>query len=136
MATQTSTAKPGAKQGFEEFCRETFDFKKAFGKPEALKGYRVLSCTQYILGSSCASYLAELGADGIKIEAPRRGEAMRQTTPFNEPFLYPLSRWVPERGTGLGCHSANAIAYFISLDFHRPDGQAILKKLAAKSDVM
>src|SRR5260370_912712 len=93
MATQTSTAKPGAKQGFEEFCRETFDFKKAFGKPEALKGYRVLSCTQYILGPSCASYLAELGAEVIKIDAPRRGEAMRHTTPFNEPFLDPLSRW-------------------------------------------
>src|SRR5437899_468392 len=92
MATQTRTAKPGAQQGFEEFCRETFDFKKAFGKPEALKGYRVLSCTQYILGPSCASYMAELGAEVIKIEAPRRGEAMRHTTPFNEPFLYPLDR--------------------------------------------
>src|SRR2546428_7555662 len=71
MATQTSTAKPGTQQGFEQFCRETFDFKKAFGKPEALKGYRVLSCTQYILGPSCASYLAEFGAEAIKIEAPR-----------------------------------------------------------------
>ncbi len=110
--------------------------KTSFGKPEALKGYRVLSCTQYILGPSCASYLAELGAEVIKIEAPRRGEAMRHTTPFNEPFLYPLSRWIPERGTGLGFFGANPNEYFISLDFHRPEGQAILKKLAAKSDVV
>ncbi len=136
MATQSNTPKPGTQQGFEEFCRQTFDFKKAFGKPEALKGVRVLSCTQYILGPSCASYLAELGAEVIKIEAPRRGEAMRHTTPFNEPFLYPLSRWVPERGTGLGFFGANPNEYFISVDFHRPEGQDILKKLAAKSDVM
>jgi crotonobetainyl-CoA:carnitine CoA-transferase CaiB-like acyl-CoA transferase len=123
-------------QSFEEFCRETFDPRKEFSKPEALKGYRVLSCTQYILGPSCASYLAELGAEVIKIEAPRRGEAMRHTTPFNEPFLYPLSRWVPERGTGLGFVGANPNEYFISVDFHRPEGQSIVKKLAAKADVM
>jgi crotonobetainyl-CoA:carnitine CoA-transferase CaiB-like acyl-CoA transferase len=127
-ATQTKS--------FEEFCRETFDPRKEFSKPEALKGYRVLSCTQYILGPSCASYLAELGAEVIKIEAPRRGEAMRHTTPFNEPFLYPLSRWVPERGTGLGFVGANPNEYFISVDFHRPEGQSIVKKLAAKADVM
>jgi len=41
---------------FERYCRETFDPAAIFGKPEVLKGYRVLSCTQYILGPSCASY--------------------------------------------------------------------------------
>jgi crotonobetainyl-CoA:carnitine CoA-transferase CaiB-like acyl-CoA transferase len=136
MAIKTSVSRQGAQPSFEEFCHETFDFKKAFGKPEALKGYRVLSCTQYILGPSCASYLAELGAEVIKIEAPRRGEAMRHTTPFNEPFLYPLSKWIPERGTGLGFLGANPNEYFISVDFHRPEGQAIVKKLAAKADVI
>src|SRR6266581_474240 len=117
MATRTTTSGAATQPTFEDFCRETFDFKKAFGKPEALKGYRVLSCTQYILGPSCASYLAELGAEVIKIEAPRRGEAMRHTTPFNEPFLYPLSKWVPERGTGLGFFGANFNEEFVSLDF-------------------
>ena len=131
-----ATAPTATKQSFEEFCRTTFDPKKEFSKPEALKGVRVLSMTQYILGPSCASYLAELGAEVIKIEAPRRGEAMRHTTPFNEPFLYPLSKWIPERGTGLGFLGANPNEYFISVDFHRPEGQAIVKKLAAKSDVI
>src|SRR6266542_4370789 len=77
-----------AQPDFETYCQELFDHKTAFGKPEVLKGYRVLSCTQYILGPSCASYLAELGAEVIKIEAPRRGEPMRHTTPFNEPLLF------------------------------------------------
>jgi crotonobetainyl-CoA:carnitine CoA-transferase CaiB-like acyl-CoA transferase len=134
MATDTAVSQT-PQISFEEFCRKTFDPKGEFAKPEALKGIRVLSCTQYILGPSCASYLAELGAEVIKIEAPRRGEAMRHTTPFNEPFLYPLSKFVPERGTGLGFVGANPNEYFCSVDFHRPEGQAIVKKLAAKSDV-
>jgi crotonobetainyl-CoA:carnitine CoA-transferase CaiB-like acyl-CoA transferase len=134
MATDTAVSHT-PQISFEEFCRKTFDPKGEFAKPEALKGIRVLSCTQYILGPSCASYLAELGAEVIKIEAPRRGEAMRHTTPFNEPFLYPLSKYVPERGTGLGFLGANPNEYFCSIDFHRPEGQNLVKKLAAKSDV-
>src|SRR6266540_4709947 len=125
-----------AQPDFETYCQELFDHKTAFGKPEVLKGYRVLSCTQYILGPSCASYLAELGAEVIKIEAPRRGEPMRHTTPFNEPLLYPLSRWVPEAGTGLGFFGANPNEEFVTLDFHRPEAKEAMLQLAAKSDVM
>src|SRR6266571_9388991 len=121
---------------FETYCREEFNPAEVFSKPEALKGYRVLSCTQYILGPSCASHLGELGAEVIKIEAPRRGEPMRHTTPFNEPLLYPLSRWAPEAGTGLGFFGANPNEEFISLDFHRPEARQAMLELAAKSDVM
>lgn len=125
------------KMTFEEYCREVFNPNTKFGKPEALKGLRVLSCTQYILGPSCANYLGELGAEVIKIEMPRRGEPMRHTTPWNEPSLYPLSRWIPDRGTGLGFVGANfSERYFLSLDFHKPEAQEIMKKLAAKADVM
>src|SRR6516164_8671951 len=119
----------GTQDGFEAYCREVFNPGKAFGKPEALKGYRVLSCTQYILGPSCASYLGELGAEVIKIELPKRGEPMRHTTPYNEPFMYPLSRQIPERGTGLGFFGANFNECFLSLDFHKPEAKDIMQKL-------
>src|SRR3989442_1465200 len=128
MATVT------AKMTFEEYCRSVFDPKKVFSKPEPLKGTRFLSCTQYILGPSCANYLAELGAEVIKVELPRRGEPMRHTTPFNEPKLYPLSKWMPEMGTGLGFFGANHNEYFLAVDFHKPEGQAIVRMLAAKCD--
>ena len=121
---------------FERYCRETFAPAAVFAKPEVLKGYRVLSCTQYILGPSCASYLGELGAEVIKIEAPRRGEPMRHSTPGNEGFLYPLSRWVPGSGTGLGFFGANFNESFISMDFHRPEARELMYKLAAKVDVV
>jgi crotonobetainyl-CoA:carnitine CoA-transferase CaiB-like acyl-CoA transferase len=123
-----------ATKSFEEYCRDVFSYKNAFGKPEALKGYRVLSCTQYILGPSSASYLAELGAEVIKVELPRRGEPMRHTTPYNEPLLYPLSKQLPEKGTGLGFFGANYNEYFLSLDFHKEQAKEIMRMLAAKSD--
>ena len=119
---------------FEDFCRMVFDTTKRFEKPEVLKGIRSISTTQYILGPSNACYLAELGAETIKVELPRRGEPMRHTTPFNEPFLYPLSRWMPDKGTGLGFFGANPNEYFVSLDFHKPEAIHIMKQLAAKSD--
>jgi crotonobetainyl-CoA:carnitine CoA-transferase CaiB-like acyl-CoA transferase len=136
MAVQESKEAVAGADGFEQWCRETFDPAEQFSKPEALKGFRVLSCTQYILGPSCASYLGELGAEVIKIEQPRAGEPMRHTTPWNEPLLYPLSRWLPERGTGLGFFGANYNEYFIGLDFHRPEARDLMKTLAAKADVV
>ena len=60
-------------KSFEEYCRETFDPKKVFEKPEVFKGYMCISATQYILGPSCANYFAELGMETIKVELPRRG---------------------------------------------------------------
>jgi crotonobetainyl-CoA:carnitine CoA-transferase CaiB-like acyl-CoA transferase len=121
---------------FERYCRETFGPASMYAKPEVLKGVRVLSCTQYILGPSCAAYLGELGAEVIKVEAPRRGEPMRHSTPGNEGFLYPLSRWVPQSGTGLGFFGANFNEQFVSMDFHRPEARELMYKLAAKSDIM
>jgi len=119
---------------FEDFCRTVFNTDKRYEKPEVLKGIRAISTTQYILGPSNACYLAELGAETIKVELPKRGEPMRHTTPFNEPFLYPLSRWMPDKGTGLGFFGANPNEYFLSLDFHKPEAIQIMKRLAAKSD--
>src|SRR4030066_206415 len=57
---------------FEDYCRTVFNTKNRYDKPEVLKGIRAVSTTQYILGPSCAAYLAELGAETIKVELPKR----------------------------------------------------------------
>ena len=124
------------KLSFEDYCKALFDPKTAWGKPEALKGYRALSPTQYILGPSSVAYLAELGAEVLKIEMPRLGEPMRHTTPYNEPYFFPVSRWVPDRGLGLGVASANVNKYFISLDMRKPEAKDIMHSLMRKSDMM
>src|SRR6266540_1809049 len=71
-----ATAASGAGDGFEEWVREEFNPAETFSKPEALKGYRVLSCTQYILGPSCASYLGELGAGVIMLKLAAKSDVM------------------------------------------------------------
>uniref|UniRef100_A0A7J3M0T7 CoA transferase n=1 Tax=Archaeoglobus fulgidus TaxID=2234 RepID=A0A7J3M0T7_ARCFL len=122
------------KMPFEEYCRKIFDPKKTFEKPEALKGIRWLSCTMYIFTPHSAANLAELGAEVIKIEMPRMGDPMRHTSPFNEPYLYPLHDTRPLTGTGLGFAGANVNEYFISMDYHRPEMQEVFYNLVRISD--
>ncbi|MGD0828775.1 MAG: CoA transferase, partial [Desulfobaccales bacterium] len=110
---------------FEEYCKTIFNKDTLFEKPEALKGYRGLSCTQYILGPAAAAYLGELGAEVIKIEVPRLGEPMRHCSPYNESWFYPVSRWNPGRGTSPAFQGANHNEYFVTLDYRKPEAKEI-----------
>ena len=122
------------KMPFEEYCRKVFDPGNEFLKPEALKGIRWMSCTMYIFTPHTVANMAELGAECIKIEMPRMGDAMRHTSPFNEAYLYPLHESRPMTGTGFGYVSANVNKYFISLDYHVPESKRIFYDLVKMSD--
>ena len=54
------------------------------GMPEALKGVRVLDCSQILAGPFCSMLLADMGADVIKIEKPTGGDDTRRMGP---PFI-------------------------------------------------
>ncbi len=54
------------------------------GMPEALKGVRVLDCSQILAGPFCSMLLADMGADVIKIEKPNGGDDTRRMGP---PFI-------------------------------------------------
>lgn len=110
-----------AKIPFEEYCRQAFDPGNEWSKPESLKGVRWLSCTMYIFTPHSAANLAELGAEVVKIEMPRMGDAMRHTSPFNEVYLYPLHETRPMTGTGMGFLGANVNELYLSLDYHIPE---------------
>ena len=45
----------------------------------ALAGYRVLELAHFIAGPVCGLYLADMGADVIKVEEPGGGDASRGT---------------------------------------------------------
>ena len=45
----------------------------------ALNGLRVIESTQHLAGPSCAMFLADMGAEVVKIERPGKGDASRLT---------------------------------------------------------
>lgn len=123
-----------AKMPYEEYCRMVFSPGKEWEKPEALRGIRWLSCTMYIFTPHSAANLAELGAEVVKIEIPRMGDAMRHTSPFNEAYLYPLHDTRPMTGTGFGFLGANVNELYLSMDYHIPEMREVFYKLVTMSD--
>jgi crotonobetainyl-CoA:carnitine CoA-transferase CaiB-like acyl-CoA transferase len=119
---------------FEEYCRKIFDPKMTYKKPEALKGWRHLSQTMYILSPHVGATLAEYGAHVIKFEMPRLADPMRHTSPFNEAYYYPLTDTRPYTGTGWGYVHANRNEDFITIDYHHPEAKEIVRTLWKISD--
>ena len=101
---------------------------------QPLAGVRVLDLSRVLAGPWCTQNLADLGADVIKIERPLRdGAGGDDTRGWGPPFL-------PGRD---GEDTAEA-AYFlgtnrnkrsITVDIATPDGQALVRRLAAQCDV-
>jgi crotonobetainyl-CoA:carnitine CoA-transferase CaiB-like acyl-CoA transferase len=88
---------------------------------------RVLECGEMVSAAYATKLLADLGAEVIKIEPPA-GDASRQRGPFphDEPH--------PER-SGLYVY-LNTNKRGISLDLTRPEGRALLARLAARADLL
>src|ERR1700712_5390063 len=90
------------------------------------EGLKVLDCASFIAAPAAATVLSDFGADVIKIEPPGAGDPYR-----NLPNLpgYPQSEhnfaWLLE------ARNKRSLA----LDLSKPEGQAVLHKLAAEADV-
>jgi crotonobetainyl-CoA:carnitine CoA-transferase CaiB-like acyl-CoA transferase len=98
--------------------------------PGPLAGLRVLELARILAGPWAGQILADLGADVIKVERKGPGDDTRGWGP---PF-------VPAADGGhLGAayfHGTNRGKRSIELDFDSEDGRRIVKKLAARSDVV
>ncbi len=98
--------------------------------PGPLAGLRVLELARILAGPWAGQILADLGADVIKVERKGGGDDTRGWGP---PF-------VPAADGGhLGAayfHGTNRGKRSIELDFETAEGQRIVKKLAARSDVL
>jgi crotonobetainyl-CoA:carnitine CoA-transferase CaiB-like acyl-CoA transferase len=98
--------------------------------PGPLAGLRVLELARILAGPWAGQILADLGADVIKVERKGAGDDTRGWGP---PF-------VPAADGGhLGAayfHSTNRGKRSIELDFDSEEGRRIVKKLAARSDVV
>lgn len=89
-------------------------------------GIRVLDFTQVFAGPFGTFQLALLGADVIKVERPG-GEEMRNG---------PLSKEWSDRGMAPGWLAINANKRNIALDLKDPSAIEIVKRLAAKADIV
>jgi crotonobetainyl-CoA:carnitine CoA-transferase CaiB-like acyl-CoA transferase len=90
------------------------------------EGVRILDFTQVLAGPYASYQLALLGAEVIKIER-RGGEDMRRT---------PLNREWAERNMASSFISVNGNKRSLTLDLQKPDAQEIVRKLAAKADIV
>ena len=92
----------------------------------ALEGVRVLDLADE-KGLPCTKFLADLGADVVKIEEPH-GDRTRARPPFAGDIPH------PERSLYFLHNNANKRG--ITLDLATPDGQRLFKELARTADVV
>jgi formyl-CoA transferase len=84
-----------------------------------------------LAGPWCTQILADLGADVIKVERPGAGDDTRHWGP---PFLQDAHGHTTEHAAYFTCTNRNKRS--ITIDMATPDGQALIKQLAAQSDVL
>jgi crotonobetainyl-CoA:carnitine CoA-transferase CaiB-like acyl-CoA transferase len=111
---------------WEEWIQQADDPHNAFAKPEALDDLLVLDVSQEsVTGMVCTSFLAELGAEVLKVEPPE-GD--------------PARAWGPpectHKGEGLAYLSEGRNKYYITLNLETADGREIFRQLSRRADVV
>ena len=99
--------------------------------PGPLAGIRVLDLTRVLAGPWAAQNLADLGAEVIKVERPKKGDDSRA---FGPPWLKDAQGRDTAESAYFAC--ANRGKKSLTLDLSNPQGQAIARELAARCDVL
>jgi crotonobetainyl-CoA:carnitine CoA-transferase CaiB-like acyl-CoA transferase len=93
----------------------------------ALVGLRVIELARVLAGPTAGQTLADLGADVIKVESPEGDETRRWGPPFIE---------TEGEESAAYFHSCNRGKRSIVADFSTERGREIVRRLAARSDVL
>jgi formyl-CoA transferase len=91
--------------------------------PAALEGVRVIDSTLFLAGPSCTMFLADMGADVLKIEPPSTGDASRilgKLQGGESPMFMTVNR--NKRG--------------MTLNYKDPRALEIFRRIAARSDIL
>ena len=91
--------------------------------PMQLDGIRVVDLTRILSGPFCSMFLADMGADVIKIEAPGEGDPVRHQGAIRN-------------GYSLYFATFNRNKRSITLDLRSDDGKQILRDLITNADVV
>ncbi|MBP1886612.1 CaiB/BaiF CoA transferase family protein [Sinorhizobium mexicanum] len=100
-------------------------------KPASLEGLRILDLSRILAGPTATQLLADLGAQVIKVERPDVGDDTRSWGP-------PFAPNADGSDSDLSAYflSANRNKRSIAIDLASDDGVALVKRLAAISDVV
>ncbi|MGB1547032.1 MAG: CaiB/BaiF CoA transferase family protein [Alphaproteobacteria bacterium] len=96
-----------------------------------LANIRVLDLTRVLAGPTCTQLLGDFGADVIKVERPGIGDDTRKWGP---PYLKDTEG--KETSESAYYLSANRNKRSITIDFAQPEGQALVKRLLEKCDLL
>jgi crotonobetainyl-CoA:carnitine CoA-transferase CaiB-like acyl-CoA transferase len=91
-----------------------------------LTGYRVIDCAD-VTGALCGRFMAELGADVIRIEPPQ-GDWLRRSPPF--------AKDTPGPDSSLRWWWYNASKRGVTLDIAQERGRDLFRKLVSGADVL
>ncbi|KIL99046.1 L-carnitine dehydratase/bile acid-inducible protein F [Paramagnetospirillum magnetotacticum MS-1] len=97
----------------------------------ALDDILVLDLSRVLAGPFCTQMLADLGAKVIKVEKPGSGDDTRGWGP---PFL--ADPETAEKGDAAYYLAANRGKHSVTIDLAKPEGQELIRALAAKADVL
>jgi crotonobetainyl-CoA:carnitine CoA-transferase CaiB-like acyl-CoA transferase len=97
----------------------------------SLSHVRVLDLSRVLAGPWAGQVLGDLGADVIKVERPGTGDDTRAWGP---PYLRDANG--AETSEAAYFLSANRGKRSITVDLSRPEGQSIIRRLAAHSDIL
>ncbi|MCA0242329.1 MAG: CoA transferase [Proteobacteria bacterium] len=96
-----------------------------------LAGIRVLDLSRILAAPLAAQSLGDLGAEVVKVERPGRGDEARRWGP---PFLKDREGRDTRESPMYLCANRNKRS--ITIDLSRPEGQDLVRRLAAVSDVL
>ncbi len=99
--------------------------------PGALSKIRVLDLSRVLAGPWAGQILADLGAEVIKVERPGSGDDTRHWGP---PYIKDAEGNDSREAAYFQC--ANRNKQSLTLDFTQPEGQRLVRELAAQCDVV
>ena len=97
----------------------------------ALPHIKVLDLSRVLAGPWCTQMLADLGADVVKVEKPGEGDDTRHWGP---PFLQDADGNPTQHATYFTACNRNKRS--VTIDMAHPEGQALIRQMAAQSDVL
>ncbi|WP_342132470.1 CaiB/BaiF CoA transferase family protein [Hydrogenophaga sp. OTU3427] len=97
----------------------------------ALSHLKVLDLSRVLAGPWCTQILADLGADVVKVEKPGEGDDTRKWGP---PFVKDAQGKDTEHASYYT--AANRNKRSVTIDMAQPEGQALIRQMAAQADVL